>query len=161
MAILYSGRSARTVEAITLAARQYGLEVLPVQASKDEFPGAIDALNSAACDSVLMIPDAHVYNSPNVQRLLLWGVRQKKPVWAFSESIVKAGALAGQYSSSEVIGRQTADLVETVIDGKRPSDIGMQYPRRIGRAVNTYTARTIGLKLSDRMIGTGVTRFGD
>jgi len=54
-------------------------------------------LNKADYDSVLMVPDVQVFNAASVKRLLLWGVRQKTPVWGFSENVIKAGALAGQY----------------------------------------------------------------
>jgi len=108
-----------------------------------------------------MIPDAAIYNSASVQRLLLWGARQKKPVWSFSQSIVKAGALGGQYANDEALGRQTADLVQRILDGTPPSKLGLQFPDQIESAVNTHTSDVIELELKDSILRSNVVRFGD
>ena len=128
---------------------------------KGDQPKAVEELNARECNSVLMIPDAGVYNVPNVQRLLLWGIRQKKPVWAFSASIVKAGALGGQYADAETVGQQAAELVKKVRSSTNPTQIGFQYPRRVGRAVNERTAKLIGLRLSESLLNADIVRYGE
>lgn len=135
--------------------------MVSIVASRDRFPDAIAALNSSGCDGVLMIPDARVYDSPTVQRLLLWGARQKKAVWAFSANVVRAGALAGHFPDSEAVGRQAGELVGQIISGAEPAELGLQYPRQLGRAVNLNTARTIGVPMDKRRIATTVKCYGD
>jgi ABC-type uncharacterized transport system substrate-binding protein len=124
LGVLYSPRTTRTIEAITTAAASFGMVVVPIQADASQFPEAIAALNQEACDAALMIPDARVYNAANVQRLLLWGLRQKKPVWAFSASVVKAGAAGGQYVEPEAVGREAARLVQRILRGQAPNTFG-------------------------------------
>lgn len=161
VAVLCSSRTQQTADAIRDAAARRRLEIIPIQAKRDKFPAAIDALNSSSVDGVLMIPDSWVYNSPNVQRLLLWGVRQKRPVWAFSPKIVKAGALAGVYSDPTQVGAETARVVQRILDGASPDSIGLRYLNSYGRAVNLHTAERIGVKLSKREIASDdVTKFG-
>ena len=161
IAVLHSFRTKRTAEALSAAARRRGMTVKSLEADRQRFPDAIKALNNSGCDGVLMIPDAKVYNAPNVRRLLLWGIRQKKPVWAFSKSVVKAGALAGQYSDAESVGRQAAGLIQEVLAGADAASIGPRYPRRVLRAVNERTADMIRVRLPSGAVGADTARYGD
>jgi len=157
--LLHSSRSQLTAEMLVSAGKKHGIQIKPIVATRKDFPQAIDALNLAGCDGVLMIPDANVYNSTNVQRLLLWGLRKKKPVWTFSANIVKAGAIAGSYSSPHAIGRQTAEIIERFISGERIAKIGLQYPKHVEKAVNYRTAEMIGLTFSQRVIQTATKQY--
>jgi ABC-type uncharacterized transport system substrate-binding protein len=146
LAVLYSARTRRTAEAIRRAGSARRLEVQLISADRDAFPQAIDALNRSDCDGVLMIPDAGVYNSPNVQRLLLWGARRNTPIWAFSANVLKAGAYSGLYCDSRSVGLQAARIVRQVAQGTPPDRIGVEYPRAIERAINLHTAEMIGAR---------------
>ena len=159
--ILTSPRSERTVSAIRSAAREYAISVVPIQAKKDEFIPAIEALNSHGCDAVLMIPDAQVYNSLSVQRLLLWGIRQRKPVITFSAHVVKAGALTGLYCENDSVGRQSAHLIQRIIRGTDIPSVGLRYPDHVSRAVNERTAAMIGTPIEERKITPDTLRFGN
>ena len=158
--VLHSPRTKRTVEAIRVAGAERGVEVVAIEDDGTEFAKAVDTLLQKGCGSALMIPDAKIYNQTSIQHLLLWGIRQKKPVWTFSDSIVKSGAMAGLYCDTQAIGRQTAELVVKVLDGTPPSSLGVQYPRQFGRAVNDRTAEMIGLRLDESVIGRDTLRFG-
>ncbi len=107
-----------------------------------------------------MIPDARVYNSTTIQRLLLWGLRQKKPVWTFSANIVKAGALAGMFSDAGKTARQTAELAGGILGGVAPGKIGLRYARDVGTAVNVRTAKMIEVKL-DKVVFPDTIKFGE
>lgn len=161
VAVLCSARSVRTAAALEAAGRERGIEVTPLSAKRDEFPAAVDALNAGKFDGVVMIPDSQVYNSPNVQRLLLWGLRQKRPVWAFSDKVVKAGALAGVYSDPTEVGSQAAEIVQEILRGKDPQSIGLRYPHGLGHAVNLHTAGMISVRFGDDLFATTVKRFGE
>lgn len=159
--VLHSDRTRHTVDALRSAARTRGVNIVAIEADKHRFPEAIAELNDRNCDSVLMIPDAKVYNAPNVKRLLLWGIRQKKPVWAFSASVVKAGALAGQYTDGRSVGQEAASLVRRVLDGTDVATIGVHYPKQVHRAVNERTAEMIGVTLPSHAIDNRTVRYGD
>ena len=159
--ILTSPRSRKTALTIKAAETTRGLTVVPIETNKGEFMRAIEALNASGCDAALMIPDAQVYNSLSVQRLLLWGIRQKKPVSAFSANVVKAGALTGRYGDNRVIGRQTAGLVVQVLEGADVSLLGLQYPDHVNHAVSERTAELIGIQLEPRHQGPDTIRFGN
>lgn len=159
LAILHSSRTVHTVDALKNAARAKNLKIAAIRADKDKFPEAIDALNHTHCDGVLMIPDAHVYNSPNVQRLLLWGVRNKRPVWTFAPNVVRAGAYAAIYAKPEDVGEHAARTLIAIARGADPDDLGLLYPRETQRAVNLRTAKLINRADQARSLPPEVTRF--
>jgi putative ABC transport system substrate-binding protein len=161
LGVLYSHRTKNTMQSLRDAARPHGIEIVAIETSSDLIPNAIETLTHERVDGLLMIPDATIYNSASVQRILLWGARQKKPVWSFSEGIVKAGAFAGQFANDEAVGRQTADLVQKILDGTQPQELGLQFPDRIESAVNTHTSGIIGLHLNDSILPSDVIRIGD
>ncbi|MBN1491217.1 MAG: hypothetical protein JXA69_14995 [Phycisphaerae bacterium] len=160
LGVLHSPSSKRTAEAVQKAATDRPIKVVLIEAQRDEFPKAIDALNDKQCDGALMLADAKVYNSANVQRLLLWGVRQKKAVFAFSANIVKAGALAGQSSENAALVRQTAELASKVLGGADAGKLGLQYPAVVETAINERTAEMIGCSIDDRVLRAATVRFG-
>jgi len=160
IAILYSDRTKRTMQAIRSAAESQGITVCAIEAHKSDFPKAIETLNSTHCDGVVMLPDAAIYNSATVQRLLLWGIRAKKPVWTFSANIVKAGAFTGLYCDRVSTGHRTAELVKKVIAGTDAATIGLEYCDCFKVALNERTAEIIGVSLSRRTAGAVTIRYG-
>jgi ABC-type uncharacterized transport system substrate-binding protein len=159
--ILHSSRSVKTATAIQEAGKKRGLELTLIATQHDEFPRAVETLDRQACDGVLMIPDAQVFNAANVEHLLLWGVRQKKPVWTFSENVVKAGAFAGLYCDSSEVGRQAAAIVEDVLDGKKPAVVGLRHPQVVRRAINVHTIEMIGKPIDEKTLSSDVVRLGE
>jgi putative tryptophan/tyrosine transport system substrate-binding protein len=158
--VFYSSRTRRTVEALRAAGRDRGVTITLIETSKNDFLQAIDLLSSNRCDGVIMVPDAEVYNTPAVQRLLLWGLRVRKPVWGFSSKVVKAGAFAGWQPADDSIRRQTIDLVEKIINGTQVSTIGVTYASKITCAINERSAEMIGVSLPDEILNQMTERFG-
>jgi len=158
--LMTSSRTSRTAKAVQAAGKRLSVRVVPIEASKDEFMPAIDALSAYNCDAALMIADARVYNSVSVQRLLLWGLSEKKAVSAFSPHVVKAGALYGQYCDNDAIGFQAARMVLQVIGGAETASIGVQYPDLVHLAVNERTADLIGITLDKIHLPPDAVRYG-
>ena len=161
IAVLCSDNSKKTVMELIDAARPLGVTIVPVTAQRDQFPAAIDALNAEAYDGVLMVPDAQVYNAPNVERLLLWGLREKHPVWAFSDKLVKSGALAAAYCEPADVGKKAAALAERILKGEEPKDVGVQHADSTKQAVNVRTAQMIGITLAKEVLAPPVIRYGE
>jgi ABC-type uncharacterized transport system substrate-binding protein len=161
IAILHSSRTKQTVKRFEAASRKQKIAITAIESDKNEFPEAIEALNASGCDGVLMIPDARVYSVATIQRMLLWGLRQKKPVWTFSANVVKAGALAGMYSDTDKAAQQTAELIGRILDGVDPGKIGLQYPRDVCTAVNMRTAKMIEVSLDDKVVRAETVKFGE
>lgn len=158
--VLHTARTERTVEVLAQAGRGIGLEVVPIKACKDAFPEAIDALNRKDCDAVLMIADAYVYNVANVQRLLLWGLRNRRAVWAFSEKLVKAGALAAVYGEHGRVDDQLVKLIKRIRNGAKLQRIGIEYAADACTAVNERTAEMIGVRVGAQQLEQMTQRYG-
>jgi ABC-type uncharacterized transport system substrate-binding protein len=159
--LLASERAQRTATAIVRAGAEAGLKIRLIDAERDAFPDAIAQLNEQQCHGVLMIPDAHVYNGPNVKRLLLWGLRRHMPVWTFTQSIVEAGAFAGQYAEPQQVGEEAAELLLDLMKEPNPTAFTLRYPRSVSRSVNVRTAEVIEKSLENPTGMRGVVRLGE
>lgn len=64
--------------------------------------------------ALLAIPDPIVYNRQTAQSILLTSYRHQIPVFGYSKSYVKAGALAAVFSDAKHLARQAAEVaIET------------------------------------------------
>jgi putative ABC transport system substrate-binding protein len=96
--------------------------------------------------------DPKIYNANTAKSVLLSTLRMKLPFMAFTSKYVKAGALVALECDYIGVGRQAADIARSVIEGKRPGEIGVLAPVAIETAVNTRTAQLIKLDLSDSVV---------
>lgn len=160
LGVLCSEHSAKTAEAIRVAGEAAGLSVVVVKTTKEDFVKAIETVSGKGCDGVLMLADARIYDGTTAKHLLLWGARNKKSVWAFSENFVKAGALSGSYADSESMARQTVELVGKVVSGGNPTAIGLQYPTQVRRAINERTGALIGATIPQDALQAANVKFG-
>lgn len=80
---------------------------------------AIDKLLARRVDIVWTAPSSAVYGAASVKVLLVKSLRAKVPVFGYSHSFVRAGALLGVGIDLQSHGRQAAELVETLL-ARRP-----------------------------------------
>lgn len=99
------------------------------------------------CDAVLAVPDQSIYNRSTIQSLLLTTYRHQVPLFGFSASYVKAGAIAAVYSSPAQIGQQAAEVIQRlVVERHLPPP---QFSRYYSVGVNVQVARSLGLAVDD------------
>jgi putative tryptophan/tyrosine transport system substrate-binding protein len=158
--VLCSQHSKKTAEAIRRSGEAAGIKVSIVETTKEDFVKSVDAVTWQNCDGILMLADARIYDATAARHLLLWGVRNKKSVWAFSENFVKAGALGGCYADTDSMIQQAVTLVGKVIGGSNPAGIGLQYPNKVRRAVNERTAGLIGVTVPQDVLDSADARHG-
>ena len=86
-----------------------------------ESSGVYNALQQVlpASDFLLALADPTVYNASTVYGLLLTSYRAHVPVIAFSEGLVKAGALVGLFSTARQVGKQGAEIARRVLGNER------------------------------------------
>jgi ABC-type uncharacterized transport system substrate-binding protein len=156
IAILTSSRSQKTAEAIRQAGQKKNVTVTVIAAARNAFGATLATLTASPCDAVLMLPDGQIYNSVTVRELLLWGLRQKRAVWAFSDNLVKAGAFAAIATTPQAIADQTAEIVtQRLTQGAKTPPL--TYANAFEVSLNHRTAQMIGQKPSDDALRT-VTR---
>jgi putative ABC transport system substrate-binding protein len=102
---------------------------------------------TAAPAVLLATPDSGVFNSFNIQNILLTAYRQHSPVVGFSSAYVRAGAVLALYSTPAQIGRQTAEAAHAMLaGGSLPAPQG---PRYFEVGTNPQVARSLGIDLAE------------
>lgn len=98
---------------------------------------------------LLAVPDPLVYNRETAQSVLLTSYRYQKPVIGFSQAYVRAGALAGVFSTPQQIARQTAEVVRQYLNKPQAGLPPPQAPKYFSVDVNHQVARSLGLEIGD------------
>lgn len=100
-----------------------------------------------AIDILYPLPDPDIYISGSVEFLFLTSYRKHVPIIGFSETSVRAGALAAIYTTPEQIGRQ---LALTLKQMKKTEAGGMPgaYPQFFNVRINQQVARSLGLSIA-------------
>jgi len=100
-------------------------------------------------DVIVALPDTDIFNRKNTYNILLSTYRKYIPLIGFSSAYIKAGALAGIYSTPDLIGKQTGELIN-IISQKKYSD---KLPRLDAKyfevSVNNRVARSLNLPMLD------------
>jgi hypothetical protein len=129
--------------------RAAGLTLVSKEVARDT--EVVPALRSLLpeCDILLAVPDPDVYSATSVQNILLLTYRQRVPVVAFSQSYVKAGALAAVHTTPAQFGEQAVELVEQMLRGGRWVLPEPRGPKYFSIAYNRDVARSLGLGVVD------------
>lgn len=129
------------------AATRSGFELLNENA--DDENAIVPALNRLLpqIEVLLAVPDSVVYNRNTARSVLLTTYRHQRPVIAFSQAYVTAGALAAVFSTPSQIARQAAEWVRSSAGGATlPAP---KFPSYFSVAVNRYVARSLSLEVAD------------
>lgn len=145
--ILLGPDSAELAASLRAAAKAAGLvaviENAPTEA--DLLPALRRLLGDS--EALLAVPDPTIYNKNTIQSILLTTYRQQVPLFGFSPSYVKAGALAAVYTVPEQIGQQAAEMIQRLaVEHALPPP---QPPRYFSVGSNAQVARSLGIPLED------------
>lgn len=101
-------------------------------------------------DALLAIPDPAIYSRETAQPILLTSYRHAKPVFGYSLSYVRAGALAAVYSTTKQLAKQA---VEMAIESKNTPDQlpAPQTPKYFSVAINQQVARSLSMTLPSEL----------
>lgn len=99
-------------------------------------------------DLLFAQPDGVVYRRDNIRAILLTSYRFQRPVVAFSQAMVTAGALAAIYSTPSQMARQVADMLKA-LHADSPSLPPPQPPATFAIAINGNVAQALGLNIPD------------
>jgi putative ABC transport system substrate-binding protein len=151
--VLYSPnstRSRRAMEALQSAGRGLEIEAVSI-GEKEEIGSALDRLVQRRVDVVWTIPDSAVYDSGTIKALLQTTLRARIPVFGFSTSVVRAGALVGVGIDPDDQGRQAAIGVDRLAaEGGLPSV--REVPAEFEISVNLIVASHLGVVVPESVI---------
>lgn len=128
-----------------LRTQQLGL-VHQILAADERLITPLENVLSGA-ELLLAVPDPLVFNRNTAQSLFLTTYRYRVPVLSYSRSLTRAGALLSLHSSPAQIGRQTAEWVNSAIQGVPVSLPPPAYPAYFSVSINEQVARSLGFTL--------------
>ncbi len=101
----------------------------------------------AESDLVLALPDRSIYTASTMQNILMTTYHARRPLFGFSASHVRAGALTSVYSTSTQIAHQVAEMaLRSLAGGALPRP---EYPRSFSVDFNRTVARSLGIATED------------
>lgn len=74
------------------------------------------------------------------------------PVYTGADSMVADGGFATVGVDYTVLGKQVADMVKRIIDGKEISEIPVETLKEYKKILNTTTAKSLGAEITDKML---------
>lgn len=105
-------------------------------------------------DAQWVIADSTVVNVENLRHMLLTSVENKVPILAFSDAVVREGALASVSTPAEEIGEEAAGLANRILNGQLISSLPIRCSRRAVVFINLKTARSIKLSIPSQVLST-------
>lgn len=120
-------------------------------AADERLIGPLENVLSEA-DLLLAVPDPLVFNRNTAQSLFLTSYRYRAPVLGYSRSLTRAGALLSLHSSPAQIGRQTAEWVNSAIQGVTVRLPPPAHPAYFSISINEQVARSLGFVLPSETV---------
>jgi len=135
-------------------ARDEGLQIVSKEVrSSKEAVAALDALQEEGVDVLWILPDETNLAEPMLQQMLLVSYRKKIPLLGLSENHAQRGALLSlSFASSEDIGKQAAELANSILAGKPPADVPYTTARQVQLTVNLKAAQKLGLTIPQGLL---------
>ena len=146
--VLLGPASSQYLEVLRDEADQLGLTLMDENVSNEA--DLITKLKKLLDNSeaMLAIPDRSIYSRETAESILLTSYRHQKPMFGYSQSYVKAGALASVYSSTKQIAKQAAEIAikSQAAPNQLPSP---QIPKYYSVTVNQQVAHSLNIAMTD------------
>jgi putative ABC transport system substrate-binding protein len=81
------------------------------------------------------------------EQVMAFAARQRWPVVGHRPPMADAGALAAYASSLAEQLRRSADVIDKLLKGRKPSEIPIEQPTMFDMVINLKAARTLGIKV--------------
>jgi putative ABC transport system substrate-binding protein len=98
-------------------------------------------------DALWLIPDTTVLTRSTMEYLAYFSLKNKIPIFSFSEKLLEFGAASGISIDLNALGRQAAGMALAVLAGTPASNIRVKEPARIELQINKKIVHTLGVSL--------------
>jgi putative tryptophan/tyrosine transport system substrate-binding protein len=145
--VLLGPTSSQFADAIKEKGEESGFSVMEenVFREPDLIPNLKNALETT--DALMAVPDPMIYSRETAQPILLTSYRHEKPIFGYSQSYVRAGALAAVYSTSKQFAKQAAEIA--LESQQAPSLLPPpQAPKYFSIIINYQVARSLNITLN-------------
>lgn len=130
---------------IALQARQIHL-VSQTVAPDERLVTPLEQLLSGT-ELLLALPDPLIFNRNTAQSVFLTSYRHRVPVFGYSQSLTRAGALVSLHSTPAQIGRQSAEWANNALQGDKVKLPPPAYPVYFSVSINKHVAHSLGFTL--------------
>jgi putative tryptophan/tyrosine transport system substrate-binding protein len=136
--------------AATAAAHQLGLDPImsEVRTAEDIAP-TIASLRGAA-DALYVCADPFVFS--HMARIIAAAVAARLPIMQLYGTITKAGGLISYGPDSLDLWRRSADLIDKILRGRKPTDIPVEQPTKFNLVINLKTAKALGVTIPHNLL---------
>jgi putative tryptophan/tyrosine transport system substrate-binding protein len=126
------------------------LKDFPISGRKD-LVAAFAAMSHAGIDAVLVRRDPLVLE-PNHREVAALTLRHRLPAIHHFPQFVEAGSLMSYGVNIAQIHRRSAAFVDKILKGAKAADLPVEHPAKLELAINTRTAKTLGLTLPQSVL---------
>ena len=132
------------------SAQRLGLQVTTLGVRRaEEIVTAFEGLSNRA-EALIVCGDPLVTN--NRVRIITLALGARLPTMHGSREHVEAGGLMSYGPNFLDLFRRSADYVDKILRGAKPSELPVEQPTRIDLAVNLITAKVLGLKVPPTLL---------
>jgi putative ABC transport system substrate-binding protein len=129
-----------------LAARQFGIEVQPLDArGAQDIERAFAGLMAQRDDALIVFDDPMLFGH-RAQIVALAATRKIPALYGIKDFVVDGGLISYGPDRRDQY-RQTASYVDKILKGAKPADLPVQQPVKFELVVNRKTATTLGFDL--------------
>ena len=138
------------IDEIRAAAGRLGLEIAVLEIRRTEdIMSALDSIKGRA-NALYVITDPLLFiNRLRINTLAL-GIRMPT-IHGFREYVQAAGLMSYGPNFPDLF-RRSADLVDKILRGTKPSDIPVEQPTKFDFVINLITAKALGLTVPDTLL---------
>jgi putative tryptophan/tyrosine transport system substrate-binding protein len=141
------------IERSKAAARQLGVQIQVMNAANsDEIDSAMASAAQARVDALAISNDA--YLSARSQQVAYLALHYRLPTIGFTRQDAQAGVLISFGSNFADNYRLIGGYVARILMGDKVAELPVIQPTRFELVVNMLTAKTLGLKIPELLLGT-------
>lgn len=134
-------------EALRASAARRGIDLTLLQLAPNQNPASRIQQGMDRHQMLLALPDPAIYNRHSIHGILLTTYRKGIAVIGFSDSFVKAGAIAAVHSTPEDMARASADAASAFLADAETGLPAPAHPSRFTVTLNYRVAQTLSLVL--------------
>jgi len=128
-----------------------GIEVQSLEVrSPDDFDGAFEIARRQRPDALITVEDPLTFS--HRKRIADFAIGQQLPSLHGIREFAAAGGLMSYGASLADLYRRAAGYVDKILRGAKPADLPVQQPSKFEFVVNLKTARTLGLRIPDKLV---------
>lgn len=151
MVLATTKANTKIAQQLQIASRNMGVTYKKLQIQQDSNIARTFTNELSKGDVLLALPNTAIYNANNAKSILLSTYHKNVPIIAYSKAFVKAGAIAGLYSSIENIADQTAKTANEIMKAGHQKQ-KEYYPDDFTIEINSTVAKSLNINIDSESV---------